>query len=98
MISKELLPINDRMNLEADKWLLNTEFNQAKFFNELGHKFFKEGRYKKYKIATQLDVSKRLLFVIEKLEYSYEELNKKYEELQLENQMIQQQLETGLAE
>ena len=72
MISKELLSENDRNNLEAEKWLLNTEFNQAKYFNEMGHQFFRDGKYKKYKQANQLDVTKRIVFVLEKLEHDYE--------------------------
>jgi hypothetical protein len=73
MISKELLPENDRNNLESEKWLLNTEFNQAKYFNEMGHQFFRNGKYKQYKQANQLDVTKRILFVLEKLEKDYQQ-------------------------
>lgn len=91
MISKELLSENDRKNLEAKKWLLNTEFNQAKFFNEMGHQFFRDGRYKKYKQATQLNVTKRIVFVLETLEKEYyqrvndiSQLNDKIAELESE--------------
>lgn len=91
MISQEILSENDRKNLEAEKWLLNTEFNQAKFFNETGHQFFKDGRYKKYKQATQLDVTKRILFALEALEreylqrvYDISRLNEKVSELENE--------------
>jgi len=91
MISQEILPQKDRDNLDAEKWLLNTEFNEAKYFNETGHRFFNEGRYKKYKKATQLDVTRRILFVLDLLEKEYiqrveyiEQLSNKISELESE--------------
>jgi len=80
MISSELLNTEARKELTSEKWLFNIKFKQAKWFNKLGHQFFKDGKYKQWEECTQLQVSERLLFIIEKLEEEHISLQKAHKE------------------